>query len=76
MIEKGAFRWEKETKFYQATLKKDLLGDFVVHVLRGSKVSNASVSRSVLVSSINEGILKIENIGKIRLRHGYERVRN
>lgn len=67
-------RWEKETRYYQAILHQDLLGDWVVFLMWGSRHSALGASRSILVENQSEGQRVLNEIQHKRLKRGYHTV--
>lgn len=68
-------RWEKNTRYYQASLHQDLLGDWVVFLMWGSRHSALGASRSILVKNQLEGQQRLNEIQHKRLKRGYREVR-
>ena len=64
-------RWEKDTRYYQAIVHQDLLGDWVVLKMWGSKLSKLGLHVIEVVDSQEQGRARVEQIAIIRKKRGY-----
>ncbi len=64
--------WETERKYYRAHLSQDLFGDWIVERTWGSKISRRAGEKPDYCFSYQDGICKLSNIGKRRMRHQYK----
>lgn len=64
-------RWESPTRYYAATLRLDLLGDWVLTVARGGKRNRLGAVKHNLMLSREVGEQEIAKIGRRRLTRGY-----
>jgi len=64
--------WETDKRFYKAFLCQDLFGDWIVERNWGSKYSRRAGGKSDFCSSYQEGLEKLKDIHKIRIRHSYK----
>lgn len=64
-------RWERNTRYYEAVLSKDLFGGWVVTKCWGRKNSRLGQLRNVPVDTESEGYDVIAAIWRRRLRRGY-----
>lgn len=64
-------RWQSSTRYYQVELIQDLLGDFVLVLRWGGLNSNRGGEKTVLVESWEDGLERIEAIGKRRNQRSY-----
>ncbi len=64
-------RWETESRYYLASLHRDLFGEWVVYRIWGGKHNGRGNSRLDRVDSEEEGCRLLETIAKTRGRHGY-----
>lgn len=64
-------RWERNTRYYEAVLGRDLFGGWVVTKCWGRKNSRLGQVRNVPVSTEGEGHDVIAAIWRRRLRRGY-----
>ena len=64
-------RCEKGMHYYQAIVHQDLLGDWVVLKMRGSKLSKLGAHAVERVGSQDEGRARVEQINLVRRKRGY-----
>lgn len=64
-------RWEKDTRYYQAIVHQDLLGDWVVLKMWGSKLSKLGSHAIEVVDSQEQGRMRVGQIAFIRKQRGY-----
>ena len=63
-------RWQRETRYYEAHLKKDLFGWVVVRNWGGIGL-RAGQRVSIPVINYQEGLLKLEEIMQVRKQRKY-----
>ncbi len=64
--------WLSDTRFYQAELKQDLFGDWILERhWAGRWQKNGRVVTEVL-DSLDDGLMKLEATHKKRMAHGYQ----
>jgi len=61
----------KGTRYYQITLTRDLLGDWVVTKINGRRGSRLGRIRNTPVASARDGRALIEEASRLRIAHGY-----
>ena len=69
------YRWESESRYYLAGVQRDLLGDWVVMQCWGGRYSGLGSHKVQVVASEEEGLRRLVVVGKVRVRHGYQPVR-
>lgn len=62
----------KDTRYYQITLARDLLGDWVVTRINGRRGSRLGRIRNIPVASVRDGRALIEETARLRIAHGYQ----
>ena len=67
-------RWEKDTRYYQVILQKDLLGCWCLTRVWGQRNSRLGQIKHLPLSSYQEGVGKITEIEKVRNQRDYLRV--
>lgn len=65
--------WNKNTRYYSAQVERDLFG-WVVTRAWGRRGTALGQIRTDPVESLEIGLQRLEEIGKTRKSHGYERV--
>ena len=73
-IKSRIIRWEKDTRYYQVLLQKDLFGSWCLTRIWGKRNSALGQVRHLPVSSYQEGLIKISQIEKTRKQHKYSLV--
>ena len=70
-------RWERErdTRYYEVFLERDLFGDLVLTRVWGRKGSALGSMKRLPVASVAEAQSALAAIAKRRAQHCYERVR-
>jgi hypothetical protein len=74
VLEMMRLRWESPSRYYEAVLHQDLLGDWVLSTARGGRRSRLGALRTKYVGTPEAGLKEVRALEKLRLRHGYERV--
>jgi len=66
-------RWiqPEKARYYQADLVKDLFGEWTLVCSWGGLGTALGGLSSTGVASFEEGLLRLEAVGKLRRRHGY-----
>lgn len=64
-------RWEKDSRYYMACVQQDLLGDWTVQKIWGSKITKAGSRATEIVESYDAGQTRLTEIDHIRSRRGY-----
>ena len=65
------WRWESPTRYYLAWLHRDLLGDWVLSRWWGGLANRRGGQRHEPVASPTDAEIRLQDIAKTRLRHGY-----
>jgi hypothetical protein len=63
--------WETGTRYYSAHLVKDLFGEWIVDRYWGGRFNNHRRWKAQRCCSYQDGVIKIETLGKIRKKHQY-----
>lgn len=71
-----AMRWENDTRYYGCTLQHDLLGDLVLFQYWGGKFNSMGSQKVKLTGSTEQAHAIIARIHKMRIKRGYQLVRN
>jgi hypothetical protein len=66
-------RWETDTKYYKTHLYKDLFGCWILEKSWGSKFTRRGGGQLVCCTSYDDGIKKLNSIGKLRKKRGYHK---
>lgn len=64
-------RWETDTRYGQAHLQQDLLGDWIVQIAHGGRFSKRGRLRTLAVADKAAGDLFLDCLHKRRLKRGY-----
>ena len=67
-------RLETDTKYYEISILKDLLNNLVLVYHYGSKRTNFSQRKNILIDSVEAGLKLAEKNIKLRKRHKYQAV--
>jgi len=67
-------RWETPTRYYAATLYRDLLGDTIVATCHGGRRNNLGSMHVRLVRDEEEGRAALDAIGRRRAQRKYKLV--
>lgn len=66
-----SYRWEKDSRYYQATLRQDLLGDWVLVKRWGSRVNRQGQQKVVLLADYQAGLVALAQLQQQRSQRGY-----
>ncbi len=71
-------RWEhsEKARYYEAYIKKDLLGDIVLIKTWGSKYSRLGNNTQEIYISYEEALKKLLNLHQYRIKRGYHFVQS
>lgn len=64
-------RWETDTRYVQAQLQQDLLGDWIVMIANGGRFNKRGRLRTVAVADKTAGEFLLACLHKRRLSRGY-----
>ena len=67
-------RWESATRYYEAVLQQDLLGDWVLSTSRGGLRNRLGALRHLALPSKDAVVKEVASLHKLRLRRGYRLV--
>ena len=67
-------RWESASRYYEAALLQDLLGDWVLSTARGGLRNRLGALRHLALPSMEAAIKEVTRLHKLRLRRGYQLV--
>ena len=67
-------RWESATRYYEAILQQDLLGDWVLSTARGGLRNRLGALRHLALPSRDAVVNEVASLHKLRLRRGYRLV--
>ena len=65
------YRYESKRRYYTVQLSVDLLGDHVVSIAAGGLFNRLGRAWTMPVSSLQDGIAALADIGKVRLSRKY-----
>ena len=68
-------RWEKGTRFYEALIERDLLGDWVLTLVWGRRGSSLGRVQHRPHPSATAAHETVETVERRRARRGYARIR-
>jgi predicted DNA-binding WGR domain protein len=68
-------RWEKDTRFYEALVERDLFGDWVLTLVWGRRGSALGRVRYHPHPSATAALEAVETVVRRRARRGYARIR-
>jgi len=67
-------RWESASRYYVALIQSDLFDELVVSRDWGGKWSRVGGERHEVISSMDDGVAKIQKYNKEREKRGYKAV--
>ena len=67
-------RWESASRYYEAVLQQDLLGDWVLSTARGGLRNRLGAIRHLALTSKEAAVKEVTSLHKLRLRRGYRLV--
>ncbi|EHL21075.1 hypothetical protein KYG_19948 [Acidovorax sp. NO-1] len=67
-------RWESASRYYEAALLQDLLGDWVLSTARGGLRNRLGALRHLALPSRDAAVKELASLHKLRLRRGYRLV--
>jgi len=67
-------RWEKDTRYYRVVFQKDLFCTWCLTLVWGKRNASLGQIKHLSVKSYQDGIQKISDIEKLRLKRNYCRV--
>lgn len=67
-------RWESASRYYEAVLQQDLLGDWVLSTARGGLRNRLGAIRHLALPSMEAAVKEVTSLHKLRLRRGYRLV--
>lgn len=67
-------RWESASRYYEAALLQDLLGDWVLSTARGGLRNRLGAIRHLALPSRDAAVKALASLHKLRLRRGYQLV--
>jgi hypothetical protein len=65
-------RWESATRYYVAVIDRDLFNELVVSRYWGGKWSRMGGALHEVISSMDDGVAKIQKYNKEREKRGYK----
>lgn len=65
-------RWESATRYYEAILQQDLLGDWVLSTAHGGLRNRLGALRHQAFSSQAAAVKRLTELDKRRLKRGYK----
>lgn len=67
-------RWESPSRYYEAVLQRDLLGDWVLSTANGGLRNRLGALRHLALPSRDAAVKELASLHKLRLRRGYRLV--
>ncbi|MDV7394997.1 hypothetical protein RZS08_26670 [Arthrospira platensis SPKY1] len=67
-------RWESPSRYYEAVLQRDLLGDWVLSTANGGLRNRLGALRHLALPSREVAVKELASLHKLRLRRGYRLV--
>ena len=67
-------RWESPSRYYEAVLQRDLLGDWVLSTANGGLRNRLGALRHLALPSREAAVKELASLHKLRLRRGYRLV--
>jgi hypothetical protein len=67
-------RWESPSRYYEAVLQQDLLGDWVLSTANGGLRNRLGALRHLALPSRDAAVKALASLHKLRLRRGYHLV--
>lgn len=67
-------RWESHSRYYEAVLQQDLLGDWVLSTANGGLRNRLGALRHLALPSRDAAVKALTSLHKLRLRRGYRLV--
>ena len=67
-------RWESASRYYEAALLQDLLGDWVLSTARGGLRNRLGALRHLALPSRDAAVKELASLHTLRLRRGYRLV--
>ena len=64
-------RWESPSRYYEAVLQRDLLGDWVLSTANGGLRNRLGALRHLALPSRDAAVKELASLHKLRLRRGY-----
>jgi hypothetical protein len=65
-------RWETETRYYKASLYKDLFNDWILEKSWGGRFNRRRGGQGIYCKSYKEGLDKLKKLDSLRKKHKYK----